>query len=77
LAGAGACLFAALNVHRYWHCCDGYGIPKQQGKPNSAKMQKTRINTGFLAAYGPIQALALQISFIAMLKLLFKFDRSY
>jgi len=40
-------------------------------------MQKTRINTGFLAAYGPIQALALQISFIAMLKLLFKFDRSY
>jgi hypothetical protein len=40
-------------------------------------MQETRMNAGFLAARAPVSAPALQISFIAMLKLLFKFDRSY
>jgi hypothetical protein len=66
-----------FNIPGRQRCRDGYGIPKQQGKPNSAKMQKTRINAGFLAAYEPVSASALQISFIPILKLLFKFDRSY
>lgn len=40
-------------------------------------MQKTRMNAGFLHLRGRLVAGFLQIPFIPMLKLLFKFDRSY
>jgi hypothetical protein len=56
-------------------CRDGYGNAKQQGKPVFPKMQKTRMNAGFLALTGLVTGDFVQIPFIAMLKLLFKFDR--
>lgn len=54
---------------------DGYAIANRQGKPKSAKTQKTRMNAGFLHAYGSARGIRVQKPFIAILKLPFKFDR--